>query len=57
VSGRASDSLPTDPVALERLAEAMGEPPGGRQRLLEAYRRATRRSRRVVMTRFWGEEG
>ena len=57
VSGRASDSLPTDPVALERLAEAIGEPPGGRQRLLEAYRRATRRSRRVVMTRFWGEEG
>jgi glutamate-ammonia-ligase adenylyltransferase len=57
VSGRASDSLPTDPVALERLAEAMGEPPGGRQRLLEAYRRATRRSRRVVMARFWGEEG
>jgi glutamate-ammonia-ligase adenylyltransferase len=57
VSGRASDSLPTDPVALERLAEAMGEPPGGRQRLLEAYRRATRRAGRVVMARFWGEEG
>jgi hypothetical protein len=25
----------------------------GRQRLLEDYRRATRRARRVVTTRFW----
>jgi len=55
VTGRPADSLPTDPVALERLAEAMGEPAPGRQRLLEAYRRATRRARRVVMARFWGE--
>ena len=46
VAGRPVDSLPTDPVALERLARAMGEP--GRQRLLEDYRRATRRARRVV---------
>jgi [glutamine synthetase] adenylyltransferase / [glutamine synthetase]-adenylyl-L-tyrosine phosphorylase len=53
VAGRPADSLPTDPRALERLAEAMGEPPPGRQRLLEAYRRATRRARRVVMARFW----
>jgi glutamate-ammonia-ligase adenylyltransferase len=51
VAGRPVDSLPTDPVALERLARAMGEP--GRQRLLEDYRRATRRARRVVDTRFW----
>ncbi len=55
VTGRPADSLPTDPLVLERLAEAMGEPVGGRQRLLEAYRRATRRARRVVMARFWGE--
>src|SRR6266545_2864008 len=55
VTGRPADSLPTDPLLLERLAEAMGEPVGGRQRLLEAYRRATRRARRVVMARFWGE--
>src|SRR5262245_59104658 len=55
VTGRPADSLPTDPVMLERLAEAMGEPVGGRQRLLEAYRRATRRARRVVMARFWGD--
>ena len=48
---------PTDPAMLERLAEAMGEPVGGRQRLLEAYRRATRRARRVVMTKFWGGRG
>ncbi len=53
VAGRPVDSLPTDPVLLERLAETMGEPPGGRQRLLESYRRATRRARRVVMARFW----
>jgi [glutamine synthetase] adenylyltransferase / [glutamine synthetase]-adenylyl-L-tyrosine phosphorylase len=57
VTGRPTDSLPTDPLVLERLAEAMGEPVGGRQRLLEAYRRATRRARRVVMARFWGEQG
>jgi glutamate-ammonia-ligase adenylyltransferase len=56
VTGRPADSLPTDPLVLERLAEAMGEPVGGRQRLLEAYRRATRRARRVVMARFWGEQ-
>ena len=51
VAGRPVDTLPTDPVALERLARAMGEP--GRQRLLEDYRRATRRARRVVDARFW----
>ena len=51
VAGRPVDTLPTDPVALERLARAMGEP--GRQRLLEDYRRATRRARRVVDVRFW----
>ena len=55
VAGRPVDTLPTDPVALERLARAMGEP--GRQRLLEDYRRATRRARRVVDTRFWGDGG
>jgi [glutamine synthetase] adenylyltransferase / [glutamine synthetase]-adenylyl-L-tyrosine phosphorylase len=55
VAGHPVDSLPTDRAVLERLAEAMGEPVGGRQRLLEAYRRATRRARRVVMARFWGE--
>src|SRR6266700_2737968 len=55
VTGRPADSLPTDPLLLERLAEAAGEPVGGRQRLLEAYRRATRRARRVVMARFWGD--
>jgi len=53
VAGRPVDSLPTDPVALERLARAMGEP--GRQRLLEDYRRATRRARRVVDIRFWDD--
>jgi glutamate-ammonia-ligase adenylyltransferase len=51
VAGRPVDTLPTDPLALERLARVLGEP--GRQRLLEDYRRATRRARRVVDRRFW----
>jgi glutamate-ammonia-ligase adenylyltransferase len=51
VAGRPVDLLPTDPVALERLARAMGV--DGRQRLLEDYRRATRRARHVVDTHFW----
>jgi [glutamine synthetase] adenylyltransferase / [glutamine synthetase]-adenylyl-L-tyrosine phosphorylase len=55
VAGRPVESLPTDPRALDRLARAMGEP--GRQRLLEAYRRATRRARRVVVARFWEDAG
>jgi glutamate-ammonia-ligase adenylyltransferase len=55
VAGRPVESLPTDPLALDRLARAMGEP--GRQRLLEVYRRATRRARRVVMARFWEAAG
>jgi glutamate-ammonia-ligase adenylyltransferase len=55
VAGRPVESLPTDPGSLERLARAMGEPPPGRQRLLESYRRVTRRARRVVMARFWGD--
>jgi glutamate-ammonia-ligase adenylyltransferase len=53
VAGRPVDTLPTDPVALERLARAMGEP--GRQRLLEDHRRATRRARRVVDALFWDD--
>jgi glutamate-ammonia-ligase adenylyltransferase len=57
VTGRPADSLPTDQVVMERLAQAMGEPAPGRQRLLEAYRRATRRARRVVMARFWEDGG
>jgi len=57
VTGRPADSLPTDQVVLERLARAMGEPAPGRQRLLEAYRRATRRARRVAMARFWEDVG
>src|SRR6266540_2558172 len=55
VAGRPVDSLPTDTRALDRLARAMGEP--GRQRLLERYRRATRRARRVVMARLWEDAG
>ena len=54
VAGRPVDTLPTDPATLERLARAMGI--DGRQRLLEDYRRATRRARRVVDARFW-EDG
>jgi [glutamine synthetase] adenylyltransferase / [glutamine synthetase]-adenylyl-L-tyrosine phosphorylase len=56
-AGRPVESLPSDQGALERLARAMGEPAPGRQRLLDAYRRVTRRARRVVMTRFWDDPG
>jgi len=55
VAGRPVESLPTDPGSLERLARAMGEPAPGRQRLLESYRRVTRRARRVVLARFWDD--
>jgi glutamate-ammonia-ligase adenylyltransferase len=55
VAGRPVESLPTDPVALERLARAVGEPAPGRQRLLDTYRRVTRRARRVVTARFWDD--
>jgi glutamate-ammonia-ligase adenylyltransferase len=53
VTGRPMDQLPTDQGVLARLASALG-PEVQRQQLMEEYRRATRRARRVVERRFWG---
>jgi glutamate-ammonia-ligase adenylyltransferase len=45
VRGRASDSVPTDPRTLAGVARAVGYPAGESGRLLEDYRRVTRRAR------------
>lgn len=46
-SGRASDVLPIDRVALEGVARLLGYAPGSATRLEEDYLRVTRRARRV----------
>ncbi|MGA2208251.1 MAG: bifunctional [glutamine synthetase] adenylyltransferase/[glutamine synthetase]-adenylyl-L-tyrosine phosphorylase [Acidimicrobiales bacterium] len=51
VSSLGSDSLPSDREALSRLARSLGTTP---TELREAYRRVTRRARRVVEQRFYG---
>jgi glutamate-ammonia-ligase adenylyltransferase len=51
VSSAGSDSLPSDREALSRLARSLGTSPSD---LREAYRRVTRRARRVVEERFYG---
>jgi glutamate-ammonia-ligase adenylyltransferase len=51
VSVVGSDSLPSDREALSRLARSLGTSP---TELREAYRRVTRRARRVVEARFYG---
>lgn len=50
VSKLGSDSLPSDREALSRLARSLGTSP---TELREAYRRVTRRARRVVEDRFY----
>ncbi|MGC9960361.1 MAG: bifunctional [glutamine synthetase] adenylyltransferase/[glutamine synthetase]-adenylyl-L-tyrosine phosphorylase [Acidimicrobiales bacterium] len=51
VSRSGSDSLPPDREALSRLTRSLGTSP---TELREAYRRVTRRARRVVEERFYG---
>jgi glutamate-ammonia-ligase adenylyltransferase len=51
VSRSGSDSLPSDREALSRLTRSLGTSP---TELREAYRRVTRRARRVVEERFYG---
>lgn len=51
VSKVGSDSLPSDREALGRLARSLGSDP---TELREAYRRVTRRARRIVEARFYG---
>ncbi|MDA8391277.1 MAG: bifunctional [glutamine synthetase] adenylyltransferase/[glutamine synthetase]-adenylyl-L-tyrosine phosphorylase [Actinomycetota bacterium] len=52
--GRRSDSLPTRPEDLARLARSLDRTP---THLREEYRRVTRRARRVTEARFYGEQG
>jgi [glutamine synthetase] adenylyltransferase / [glutamine synthetase]-adenylyl-L-tyrosine phosphorylase len=55
VRGRASDQLPRHGRELTGVARAMGYPPGRDPgQLLDDYRRATRRARRVVEWVFYG---
>jgi [glutamine synthetase] adenylyltransferase / [glutamine synthetase]-adenylyl-L-tyrosine phosphorylase len=55
VRGRASDQLPRHGRELTGVARAMGYPPGRDPgQLLDDYRRATRRARRVVERVFYG---
>ena len=50
-AGRASDSLPTDPDELIRLASSLGYPRASELR--DQYRRVTRRARQVFEKRFY----
>jgi len=56
VRDRASDLVPTDIAELRGVAYALGYPLSDSGRLLEDYRRATRRARRVVERLFYGED-
>ncbi len=51
VSALGSDSLPSDRQALSRLSRSLHTSPA---ELREAYRRVTRRARRIVESRFYG---
>jgi len=56
-AGRPRDSLPSDPGEVTRLARSLGYEGDPRAQLREDYRRATRRSRRVVQRVFYGLPG
>lgn len=56
VRGRASDMVPTDLRDLAGVAHVLGYPAGESGRLLEDYRRVTRRARQVVERVFYGED-
>ncbi len=53
--GRPVDSLPTDQEELTRLALSLGHFDAPRSSVREEYRRLTRRARRLVERRFYGE--
>ncbi len=55
VRGRASDMVPTDLRDLAGVAHVLGYPAGESGRLLEDYRRVTRRARQVVERLLYGE--
>lgn len=54
VRGRASDMVPTDVRELRAVSFVLGYPPGDSGRLLEDYRRVTRRARHVFERLFYG---
>ncbi len=54
-AGRPRDSLPSDSAEATRLAISLGYDLHPRTALREDYRRLTRRARRVVMRRFYGD--
>ena len=54
VQGRASDVLPVDVRERAALAHVLGYPPGDPERLVEDYRRTTRRARLVMERLFYG---
>jgi len=53
VRGRPGDNLPTDLRELTGVARVLGYPPGAAGRLVDDYRRATRRARTVVEQVFY----
>ena len=53
VRGRPGDTLPTDLRELTGVARVLGYPPGAAGRLVDDYRRATRRARTVVEQVFY----
>jgi glutamate-ammonia-ligase adenylyltransferase len=55
VRGRASDMVPSDMRDLRAVAFVLGYPADDSGRLLEDYRRVTRRSRQVFERLFYGE--
>ncbi|MEZ5115447.1 MAG: bifunctional [glutamine synthetase] adenylyltransferase/[glutamine synthetase]-adenylyl-L-tyrosine phosphorylase [Candidatus Nanopelagicales bacterium] len=55
VRGRAGDQVPGDVVELAGVSRLLGYPPGGSGRLVEDYKRVTRRARSVVERVFYGE--
>ena len=54
--GLQTDSLPTRDEELERLARSLGYGRRSRSRLVETYRRVTRRARKVCDRLFYGED-
>lgn len=54
-TSKTSDVLPTERTQLNGIARLMGYPPSSASRLEDDYLRATRRSRHVFETRFYGD--
>ncbi len=54
-TSKTSDVLPTERTQLDGVARLMGYPPSSASRLEDDYLRATRRSRHVFETRFYGD--